>query len=599
MKSKISVKTLKIIGITLGVIILLIVGVVIYLNRNADRLIKEFVEKEWDGSELSKVYDLKFGKVSLGLISGKLILHDLTVRPKESFYNANDTLRLKYPLVYAVQVPKFTIAGISKNLSLDLSKIHLQQIEFIKPDITMIDHLTETEKSKSRMVIKEYIDKTEKKGSKIEEINLDHFSIYKGSFSYYKRILKKEIVSSESINVKIDSLKLSPGHLLKTLLTRTFTKAYISLGNITYPTSDGFYKVKIKEILNSVGDRVILINKLELLPQYDKKDFGVKFGKQTNWMKLNVSQIKLDDFDLEKLIFENEIYIKDIVIDKADFRAYRDKNIPFDFSKFPPLPQIALASIKMDLDIDKITIKNAYLFYELLTEGSAKAGNIPITNLNATIYNVSNISDVISKKGPMKWDAQGKLFDVGILKLEVFFPKNIHSSDFSFQGELAPMDMTAFNPILESTYFVKVEHGQINSLYFNAKANDDFSEGIFAMAYDSLKVSILKKMTDKENKEHGFLSSIANTVVRKYNPHKKHMDAAPDSANIFFVRDKNKAIFHYLIGSLLSGIKGTIVPGIGITKEKYEKQQVKQENKEGRINKREERKKLRQEKRNK
>jgi hypothetical protein len=158
------------------------------------------------------------------------------------------------------------------------------------------------------------------------------------------------------------------------------------------------------------------------------------------------------------------------------------------------------------------------------------------------------------------------------------------------------MDMTAFNPIIENTYFVKVDHGQINSLYFKARANDDFSEGVFVMAYDSLKVGILKKVTDKDKKEKGFLSSIANTVVRKYNPHKRHMDAAPDSANIFFERDKNKAIFHYLIGSLLNGIAGTVVPGIEMTKKKYEKKQVKEEKKEEKLSRREERRKNRQEK---
>jgi hypothetical protein len=112
------------------------------------------------------------------------------------------------------------------------------------------------------------------------------------------------------------------------------------------------------------------------------------------------------------------------------------------------------------------------------------------------------------------------------------------------------------------------------------------------MVYDSLKINVLAKDNEK-SKSHGLgvLSWIGNKVVKSFNPGLGKSDNKPDVATIFVERDINKSVFNYIVKAFISGIKGTLVPGIGPTLKKYEKQKVKEQKKDERQQKRENKKK--------
>ncbi len=568
------------------------VGGLIYLDRNAGEIVENILRKEYQGSEISKVYNIKYSKVSLVLFSGNLVIKDLEIKPKDSFFSEDDSLRYKYPIVYNLKVPKLSINGLTANFSLKLKHIQLENVEISNPEITMIDHLSVSEKKMARNYYKDQKADTTTMKTGIENFNLSQFSVYDGSFSFINRINNVEKFRAGKINVRINNLELETTRIVKTLITRTFEEAYVSFADICYPTPDGFYQIKIGEIENNIGDRNITVYNFELIPQYSKADFGKKFGKQTDRMEVKLAKLEIVGFDMEKLVLDNSILIDNILIDELYLNAYRDKNIPFDYLRFPKFPQQSLSNLDFDLNVKKIEITHSEVLYEQLGEDATEPGKIPITNLYATIINVSNMPKVIADNGSMRWDIQADFFDAGRLELEVVFTKNIKSPDFSFHGKMGEMDMAAFNSMIENTEYLRIDHGLLRSLTFEAVANEEYSQGELIMIYDSLHITGLKKMREKEKAELGLLSAVANMVIRKFNPPRKSNDK-PEPAAIFFVRDKNKSIFNYLAKSLISGIKATIVPGVASnSKKKYDKKQKKeQNNKEKSVNREERRRK--------
>lgn len=598
MKRKFNVKVLKIIGIILALVILITAGGLIYLDRNVEKIAEGFLEKEFKKSELSKVYEISYSNVKISLLSGKIIFEDLIISPRDSFFTAPVELRFKYLLVYKIEIPEFSVSGLTENFYLNLEEIVLEEIKFNNPVITMIDHLTVDEKKLAKAQAESIVADSAQKKKELGAFSLSGFSVKNGNFKFFSKIKNKTIVKAGKINIEIINLKLSPGQIVQTLVTETFEAAYLSFGEVSYPLENGFYTVEVDEVLNNVGERKIILNGLKLKPQFDKSEFGKKFGKQTDRIDLAVSAIEIDGFDPEKLIFENEINIKNILIDELVLNAYRDKNVPFDYSHFPKYPQQSLAALNMGLNIKKIEIKNSSVLYEQLAEDADIPGEVPISNLYATITNVSNITNVIREKGPMNWDIQANFFEAGLLELEVLFTKNIDSPDFSFKGKMGEMDMKAFNSMIENTENLRIDHGIINSMTFKAVANEDFAEGELVLKYDSLRITGLKKISEKEKEELGFLSALANVVIRSFNPSKKSSEE-PEPVTIFFERDKNKGIFNYLAKSIISGIKVTIVPGIGSDKKRYEKGKDKEERRESKLNRKEERKQKREERKNK
>ncbi len=578
MKKSSTTKILKIVGIVIGVILLLLAGAIFYLNQNAEKMARKLLAKEYQGSELSQVYDIRFDAVRLNIFSGSLVIKNLHLSPHEAFYQAPDSLRFKYPMLYKIIVPKLTIKGISQNLSLNLDDIQLEEIVFSQPKITMIDYLTVEEKKQAKSQSEKQKNDTAAKSGGIESISLASFKIEGARYSYLKKQQDRVMAEAAKIDVEIQNLEYSKGQDLKSLISRTIEKTTVGIAGVSFYPDGGFYAIKVGELQNHDGYKNIVLSDIKVMPRYSKSEFGKKFGRQTDRMDVQLASLEIQDFDLEKFVLKNEIVISNIILSNLSLNAYRDKNIPLDESSYPKLPQQALAALKMGLAVDKIEVKDSQVLYEQLSAGATEVGKVPIGGVYATITHVSNISDYIAKNGSMRWDLQGNMFDAGQLKLLVSFPQNIQQADFSFSGSVGAMDMTAFNQLLVNAENIEIKQGLIQSLTFEAKANQDFAEGTLLMRYDSLKIGGLANVRDREKEELGLLAALANAVIRQFNPPAKSTEE-PKVSEIFFERDKNKGIFNYLIKSLVSGIKATILPNIVSPRKQYERGQAREERK--------------------
>ena len=581
MKKSVTKKILKIAGVTVAAIILIVVGALVYINRNADEIASDLVQNTFAKSDFSKVYDMEYQDLNVSIFSGNINLTNFKFSPKPDFYSAGDSIRFANPILVDLLIPKFIIKDLDVGENLNLNDLSFGSIVIDNPQIKLISHLTGAEKEKLRKRISETVKDTLKKAPSLEEVEITRFVINEGKFVYYNHVEQKNVFDAGVINVDIKNILLQPGNLLKAILTKSFDESSIQIKDLSYPLAGGFYDIHLGEIDVVVEDDGITLHDFALIPKYSKKEFGKAFGKQTDRFDVKVEEIEVVDLDIGKLLLDDGVEISKIVLSGIDANIYRDKNIPFDYSKFPKLPHQALGQIKTYLNIGKVEIRKSVLLYEQLSEGAEIVGGVPIKDLYATIYNVTNNRNVIATNGPMKWDVQLKLFDVGELSLAVDFPKDLIENSFSFSGKMGEMDMLAFNQITVPTERLKVKKGTIKSMEFNAVANNDISSGTLVMNYSDLKIEVLKEYKEEEQKRLGLVSSLANTVIRSFNPGRKG-NKEPEQAEIFFERDKNKGIINYLVKSLISGIKGSIIPGFGMTLEKYEKQQEKETKKEKR-----------------
>ena len=278
-------------------------------------------------------------------------------------------------------------------------------------------------------------------------------------------------------------------------------------------------------------------------------------GYQTDRMELNVPTLEIRDFDLARFVATDTVHVRNIVIAEASLVAYRDKNVPFDHSRRPKLPQQMLAALPLPVDIEKVEVKNANILYQQIDPYADAPGEVPITRLYGTIYNVTNIRPVISRRGAMMWDVQAIFFGDGKMKVEIMFPKNIQSADFSFNATMGPMQFTGFNQMIVPTEGVKIEQGTINSLWLRADAGEESAAGPMVLNYANLKVAVLKDNPEKPEDKSGLLSLLANIVINSSNQN------PADTATMYFERDKERSIFNYLAKTVISGLKATLLPG--------------------------------------
>ena len=586
-------KILKITGIVVGSLLIILIPLLIYVNNNISDIADGYVKRAFAKSPLSKVYTMDYDKLTVNILSGNLELHQFRMTPRPEFFASGDSLRFANPVVIEAVVPTFVIKGLDLGGEvnfLDFSKMTLEAVRINNPQIKVINHLTATEKIKRKSFEKTKIADTTKKKPGLEVISIGSLKLKNGKFEFYDYTKKKTVFQAGSISVNFVDLVIETDSLEQLFLKPAFSRSHIQVKNVYYPLSNGFYDIKLGKLEVRIEQGNLKLYDFSLIPKYNKKEFGKVFGWQTDRFDIKVKKIEAFDLNIRKLIKENGIETAKVVITGVDADIYRDKNIPRDYSKFPKFPNQALGSVKTYLNIGKVEIKKSKLLYEELAPKASIAGKVPISDLYATIYNVTNDKQVIAKNGPMKWDVIGDFFDEGKLSVVIDFPKDLSKPAFTFSGKMGKMDMTAFNQIIKPNQHLEITHGKIISLEFNAVANDDYSSGNILMVYEGLKMGILKEYSEKGEKTSGFINAIANAVVKTGNPG-KNSDKAPKSAEIFFERNKNKAIFNYLAQSLINGIKATLIPKFAMSKEKWEKQKQKEADK----NERQEQKKVKTE----
>ncbi len=569
---------------------LLIVGALIFISQDAGNVADKILRDQFANSDLSRAYRLDFKDVEVKPFSGNLIIKELSLVPDSGIYGAHDSILFQFPMLYRVKVPKIVVKGFNPETGFDLDEISFESVSIQKPEVRLIDYLT---KEKKQALRREYAEKQEQDTSQKQPtprlVEIDAFDLRDGKFEFYDHSRQKIIFYSETIRVNVDSLNLKPAHLMASLLKKKFSKAVVALGGLHYKLENGFYHMQLGEFSWSLHDNLITLNHFEMIPQYDTTEFGKQFGRQTDRMDLQVKELQIHQLNIERLAENGGIETPLIRIIEPDLWIYRDKNVPLDRSRYPKLPHQAIGAAAQYIKIDKIELQNGHVKYEELATDAQKAGTVPIENLYASIYQVTNDMESIRKSGPMKWDVQGVFFNEGSLKVEVSFPADLQQESFTFSGNIGEMNMPEFNSITVTNEHIRIEEGQINRLEFDADAGPEYATGTMLFNYDNLKLSILKNEAKAGNEELGLLSSLANVVIRSFNPGKKSNKSA-DPAEIFFERDKNKSIFNYLAKTLISGIKATIIPGFSLTKDKYDRQQKRQEKKDARQEKREERK---------
>ena len=548
-------KFFKVFGIILLILLAIIAGALIYINYNAESIADRLLTKYYQEQPVSKVYEISYRDINLDLWSASVVFHDLKIKPLQSFFDGSDSIRFRHPVVFDAQIEKLAVNGLARNLSFNLKKIHFGTIRISGPHIVMIEHLTDAEKQTAKELQNAQHADTSSSDKNIKGIAIRRFILSGGSFSRMLRTQNLETLAVADIDINIRKIDLPFGKVAETLAADAFARTEVHLREINYKLPKGFYEIVIQKVDISGTDSLITLSELQLIPQYDKKEFGKKMGYQTDRMELNVPTLEIRDFDLARFVATDTVHVRNIVIAEASLVAYRDKNVPFDHSRRPKLPQQMLAALPLPVDIEKVEVKNASILYQQLDPYADAPGEVPITRLYGTIYNVTNIRPVISRRGAMMWDVQAIFFGDGKMKVEITFPANLHCADFSFNASMGSMPAVGFNQMIVPTEGVKIEQGTINSLWLRADAGEESAAGPMVLNYANLKVAVLKDNPEKSEDKSGLLSLLANIVINSSNQN------PADTATMYFERDKERSIFNYLAKTVVSGLKATVLPG--------------------------------------
>lgn len=263
---------------------------------------------------------------------------------------------------------------------------------------------------------------------------------------------------------------------------------------------------------------------------------------------------------MKRIMVKNELRVRKVLIEQLRLSAYRDKNPPLDPHHFPPLPQLALLHAKLNLRIDSISIRNAFIEYGQLSEKTQKEGFVFFEKMEAELRNITNDSASYLHNANATLQVSTQLMGVSPLIVSVVFNLPDPKGDHRVVGSLGRLDLTMMNKALEPLTAISIRSGSLDQLNFNLKLNNYISDGEVIFLYSNLKIDKLNLNSLQYHVfENSFKSLLANTFfIKSSNPSGRYDSRI---GIVHFRRAKEKSIFDFWLKSVLDGMRFTVLNG--------------------------------------
>lgn len=578
-KKKWSLKRIILISIPL---LLIVAGSLFYLNFN--KLLSVALNKVFESSLVSEVYELKFENLRVNPIEGSISVYDVTLQPREKPLNSYSYINSSFIL----KTEGLILKSVDIMLLLKSNKLDLDRISISKPAIDLVlnsnnpiffpfkDSTIVSPEGKRKTLDSYLLDEfqlidatfhvtnTAKKREfriqnfsiSLQQLLLDqnpgedlfffrHIDLSLGKFSGSLTEGPIQEVSFSDFKIKIDSVDIQKN--LDTLIYK-FQDFTAGMDTLDILTEDSLYHFTMNSFNLSYQDQSIKFRKLSFKPNVKESVIQKKYKYQHTQFSGSVGSVDILNLNFDSLIYRNKIFIDEIVLDSVSAAIYKDKRKPMDMNHFPEYLGQSIGKIKSPILIKQVKATNVTLTNEELKPDGTSA-KVLIARVTAELKNITNLAP----NEELTLHATAYLADKVHVKLGVSF--SYFKPEFTFTGEMSRFNLTGLNPIIQAYTPAKFTNGTADEIKFSGIARRTSSSGTLKFLYHDLKVDL--ELHDQAKWKNSVITFGANTALHSNNP---VSPTAPGREVMFHAeRDMNKGFVNLIIKSILNGMKETMV----------------------------------------
>lgn len=300
------------------------------------------------------------------------------------------------------------------------------------------------------------------------------------------------------------------------------------------------------------------IQDFAVIPNLNREEHFAKAQWQGDYIVTKGKALEVQHFKINKNKKDVELIIQKIVADGVSLDVSRDKSLPLRHGIEKQMPTRLIAKISIPLKIDSLMLRNSRVDYNEFSVATKKWSSIPLTNLNAGIYNITNH---FKHSDSLRAAASLDIFSNKIRGF--YYSESYHDSlsGFSAGFSMSPVDLREFSRFSKPLAAVSITRGQADTVFSNWKGNKYAAYGKMNFHYRDLKIKVYNK---KDTSRSGLIPAVETFAANLILPDKRRKPSL-----IYVERDRERSVFSYWIKSQLSGILSTV----GIKKDrKYRKQ---------------------------
>jgi hypothetical protein len=517
--------------------------------------LKDLVLKSSDS-----LYHIEYSDFDLDITSGNATLKDFKLIPDTAVYQKLVELKKAPDNLFRLEVKKLTIKNIGARKAYKEKILNIDNISIENPNLTIINKryaFNDTVKVGKSKTPYQVINKI------FKQLKIDAISLKDISVNYINKsnpVTKQTALKHLDINISditIDSLSANDPKRFY------YTKGIeVILHDYEINTPDSLYNLKLKQIYFSTAQRQIILDKVSLMPRYNRADFYAKAGEAKDQFTLRFKQIAINDIDLQRFLRDQKLYAETMDIRNSDIVIYNNNAYKGPKrSKIGKDPHQALQKVALDMKLNRLNIYKTDISYSETDRTSGATGVIAFSNTSGYILNVTNDADV--RKHDPYMVARIKTTFMNTAPLQVNFKFNLAAKDgaFNYSGTLGSFDGRKLDKLVKPLALVHVQSADIEKLTFNVNASNYAGKGHLEFYYKNLNLQLLKKVDgEAELQKKGLASRLANTlIIESSNPDRRGKFR---QGPIDLKRDPTTSFFSFLYKGLLDGLK----PSVGFDK---------------------------------
>ena len=502
----------------------------------------EYTFESTINSNPDRAYNITYDDFDLHTFFKGITLYEVLIEPLKTDSGTTILGKVDYA----------TISGLVWVDFLVNKSLHIDEISFIKPvfEVTIgTSKSNKTGENSIQNLFQDILTRGDLTNFRIENGSIvlkDHTS--KATFGNFSKI------NVSALNLKTDSVQL------KHIIPFKMDDLNVSVEGIEY-------KLANDQLFLLSGMRYNL-RKKELL----FNDISLKYTK--DWVLVS-EQIKVQkdmvEFELKELRIENlepsssfysdlDINAEKIIVNELQIAFRKNKNYDRPPDQFKPTFRGIIDSLPIELNIDSILISNSAITYSELGVHKSKSGSIDITDINASIYGITNIPAQQQKINMAHIKAEAKL--VGKTKLTADVSISYNKDAFDIKVQTGEIDLVKFNPTLVPLAGVEILSGQIKKIDFHMEGSEPYASNTLIFDYQELDVNIVSEKGVEKGKKKVVLSALANAAIRETNmPQDEKYRTATYQTERNIYRSPNV----FVIKSLTEGVT-YIAPGKSVQK---------------------------------
>ena len=544
-------------NILIGTIVLVLVGLFVVakgminpiLEKTLDAYLREKLEVRW----ASPTYRFSYEEIDIDIVSQRIAFTDFRMTPLEEYREAflKDTTGGK--TLKTIKADEITIQGIGL-----LNFLWDKTIEIDEIDVraVTVDHLVPPKLKKTTKDI------SKPKGAGIEgirlpgikKLSLGRFNL--GSFDMHqiRKGTSDTLLSFQSEGGNVDGLSLIKPNEGddKSYFEPNLHDLVLQLNAQVLNLKKDLYQVSITDLKYTYDSDNLEIQGIIFEPREDRQTFRDKSLYSYEIYDATVQRLFLEDFNLDRFLDQGIVVLKKMELDSLNLNIFRDKTKPFNTDKRVLLLNKKMEALDFPLYVGVIVVKNSYLQYTEQSDYSKPPLILDFSDLQVHLSRLTSIPDSLQTDKPLVVELSAKLDRSVPVGVKLNMPYNHHTFQISGHTEKAA-SFASLNKTVLPALGLQFTSGSLDGLNFHMTGTPYAVKGELTLRYHDLTVEIDKP--DQQKKKT--LSWVANTLLKKSNPHKNGRLIVGEIA---FDRVMYKGIGNFAWKGVQSGLVNSINP---------------------------------------